>query len=258
MSSSPDVFDVRNKVAIVTGASSGLGKRFAQVLASRGAKVAIAARRTDALDRLSAGIKAAGGIAFATKLDVNDEQSVVSAVKAIESALGPIDVLVNNSGTSISKPALEQTAEDWDAVVNVNLRGVFFMAKEVAKRMREGSRGGSIINIASILATRQTGSVLPYAVSKAGVVQLTKSLALEVARYNIRVNAIAPGYIETEINRDYFATDTGAAMIKRIPQRRIGSDSDLDGALLLLASDASRFMTGSVVTVDGGHLVSAL
>jgi NAD(P)-dependent dehydrogenase (short-subunit alcohol dehydrogenase family) len=250
--------DLSGKVALVTGASSGLGRRFALVLAEQGAAVGIAARRIDALDAVVKEIKARGGKAFATKLDVSDEQSVTAAVTAIEQSLGPVDILVNNSGTSIAKPALEQTSADWDAVVNVNLRGVFLMANEVARRMRDQRRGGSIINIASILGERQAGAVLPYAVSKAGVIQLTKSLALEIARYNIRVNAIAPGYIETDINSDFFKTDAGAAMIKRIPQRHIGNESDLDGALLLLASNASQFMTGSVLAVDGGHLVSSL
>jgi NAD(P)-dependent dehydrogenase (short-subunit alcohol dehydrogenase family) len=250
--------DLTGKVALVTGASSGLGRRFALVLAAQGAAVGVAARRTAALEALVTEITAAGGKAFATKLDVSDEQSVTTAVAAVEQALGPIDVLVNNSGIGIAKPALEQTSADWDAVMNVNLRGVFLMASEVGRRMRDRKHGGSIINIASILGARQGGAVLPYAVSKSGVIQLTKSLALEVARYSIRVNAIAPGYVETEMNSDFFQTDAGAALIKRIPQRRIGSASDLDGALLLLASNASQFMTGSVIAVDGGHLVSAL
>jgi NAD(P)-dependent dehydrogenase (short-subunit alcohol dehydrogenase family) len=250
--------DLRGKVALVTGASSGLGRRFALVLAQQGAAVGIAARRTEALAAVVKEIVAAGGKAFATKLDVTDEASVNAAVADVEKALGHIDVLVNNSGTSITKPALEQTAADWDAVVNVNLRGVFLMANAVARAMRDHGSGGSIINIASILGERQAGLVLPYAVSKAGVIQLTKSLALEVARFNIRVNAIAPGYIATDINSQFFTTDAGAAMIKRIPQRRVGKDSELDGALLLLASNASQFMTGSVLTVDGGHLVSSL
>jgi NAD(P)-dependent dehydrogenase (short-subunit alcohol dehydrogenase family) len=250
--------DLTGKVALVTGASSGLGRRFATVLAEQGAAVGIAARRTDALADLVREITARGGKAFATRLDVSDESSVARAVADIENALGPIDVLVNNAGTSITKPALEQTAADWDAVISVNLRGVFLMANEVGRRMRDSRRGGSIINIASILGERQTGFVLPYAVSKAGVIQLTKSLALETARYNIRVNAIAPGYIATEMNSEFFTTDVGAALIKRIPQRRLGNESELDGALLLLSSDASKFMTGTVITVDGGHLVSAL
>jgi NAD(P)-dependent dehydrogenase (short-subunit alcohol dehydrogenase family) len=250
--------NLTGKVALVTGASSGLGRRFARVLAQQGAAVALGARRVDALEALADELRNTGGKAFAIKLDVSDEQSVQAGVAAVEAALGPIDVLVNNSGISIVKPALEQTAEDFDAVMNVNLRGVFLMATAVGRRMRDANRGGSIINIASILGERQASHILPYAVSKAGVVQLTKSLALEVARHNIRVNAIAPGYIETEINSDFFKTEQGAALIKRIPQRRIGRETDLDGALLLLASDASSFMTGSVVTVDGGHLVSGL
>jgi NAD(P)-dependent dehydrogenase (short-subunit alcohol dehydrogenase family) len=250
--------ELHGKTALVTGASSGLGRRFASVLAAHGATVAVAARRIDALEALVAEIGAAGGKAFATKLDVSDEQSVNECVAAVEAALGPIDILVNNSGIGIAKPALEQTSADWDAVMNVNLRGVFLMASAVARGMRKAGRGGSIINIASILGERQSGAVLPYAVSKAGVIQLTKSFALELARFDIRVNAIAPGYIETDINREFFKTDGGAALIKRIPQRRIGTESDLDGALLLLASDASSFMTGSVITVDGGHLVNSL
>ncbi|HYM34444.1 MAG TPA: SDR family oxidoreductase, partial [Steroidobacteraceae bacterium] len=193
-----------------------------------------------------------------TRLDVSDEQSIRQAVDATGKALGPIDMLVNNSGISINKPALEQTAKGWDELMDVNLRGVFLMAKEVAIRMRDSRRAGSIINIASILSTRQSSHLLPYATSKAGVLQFTKTFALEMARYNIRVNAIAPGYIETDMNREFFTTDAGKALIKRIPQRRIGQDSDLDGALLLLASGASAFMTGSVITVDGGHLVSGL
>jgi NAD(P)-dependent dehydrogenase (short-subunit alcohol dehydrogenase family) len=250
--------NLTGKTALITGASSGLGRHFALAMAEQGARVAVAARRVDALAEVVAEIKAAGGQAFATHLDVTDEKSVAAAIGACEHALGPLDVLVNNSGVSIAKPALEQTAADWDAVVNTNLRGVFLMATEAARAMQRSKRGGSIINIASILGFRQIGHVLPYAVSKAGVVQLTKSLALEVARYNIRVNAIAPGYFATDINREFFTTEIGAAMVKRIPQRRLGKAEELVGALLLLASDASAFMTGSTITVDGGHLVSAL
>ena len=246
------------KVALVTGASSGLGRRFATVLAEQGVAVGLAARRVDALESLANEIRARGGKAFAVKLDVAEEQSAIDAVAAVEKALGSIDILVNNSGVSIVKPALEQTAQDWDDVMNVNLRGVFLMAREVGRRMRDCGKGGNIINIASILGKRQIAGVTPYAVSKAGVIQFTKSMALEVARYNIRVNAIAPGYVETDINRHFFQSDAGAAMIKKIPQRRIGKEGDLDGALLLLASDASSFMTGSVITVDGGHLVNSL
>src|SRR5690349_20565975 len=185
--------DLSGKTALVTGASGGLGKEFALALAQQGAHVAVAARRLDALAQVVKEIESAGGKAMAVRLDVNDEQSIKECIAACQSTLGGVDVLVNNSGISIVKPALEQTAADWDAVINTNLRGVFLMATEAARAMRESKRGGNIINIASILGFRQIGQVLPYAVSKAGVVQLTKSLALEVARYNIRVNAIAPG-----------------------------------------------------------------
>ena len=250
--------DLTGKTVLVTGASSGLGRNFALSLAQQGARVAVAARRVDALSAVVEEIQSLGGQAFAARLDVTDESSVKDCIAAVQSSLGSIDVLVNNSGVSIAKPALEQTAADWDAVVNTNLRGVFLMATEVARAMRDSNRGGSIINIASILGFRQIGHVLPYAVSKAGVVQLTKSLALEVARYNIRVNAIAPGYFATDINRDFFDTDAGAAMLRRIPQRRVGQADELMGALLLLASDASSYMTGTTITVDGGHLVSSL
>ena len=156
------------------------------------------------------------------------------------------------------KPLLEQTEQDWDAVVDVNLKGAFLVATEVARRMRDDGQGGSIVNIESILSFRQTPSIAPYAASKAGLTQLTKSMALELARYRIRVNGIAPGYFVTDINRDFFQTEAGAALVKRVPQRRSGNVEDLDGPLLLLASDASRYMTGATLVVDGGHLLSTL
>jgi NAD(P)-dependent dehydrogenase (short-subunit alcohol dehydrogenase family) len=246
------------KTAVVTGASSGLGRHFAMTLAKHGMRVVLASRRLPALQEVANEISVAGGQATVVRLDVTDPDSVRDAVIECERMLGPIDVLINNSGINITKPALDQTVADWDAVMNTNLRGVFLMATEVGRSMRNANRGGSIINIASIMGLRQAGQVLPYAVSKAGVIQLTKTLALEMARYQIRVNAIAPGYIETNINRDHFATDAGKTMIKRIPQRHLGQPQDLDGALLLLASDAGAFMTGSVITVDGGHVVSGL
>jgi NAD(P)-dependent dehydrogenase (short-subunit alcohol dehydrogenase family) len=255
---SSHAFSVAGKVALITGASSGFGKHFAKVLAREGAKVGLAARRGDALQSLAQEIRSAGGVAAVAQLDVADVASISTAVAAIERDLGRIDVLVNNSGTSIVKPTLEYTEQDWDAVVDVNLKGAFFVATEVARRMRTDARGGSIINIESILSFRQTGHIPAYVASKAGLTQLTKTLALELARYNIRVNGIAPGYFSTDINRDYLASDAGAAMIKRIPQRRAGNVEDLEGPLLLLASDASRYMTGTTLVVDGGHLVSGL
>ena len=243
---------------MITGASSGFGQHFATVLAREGAKVGLAARRLDALESLAKEIRSAGGIAAVAKLDVADVASISQAVATIERELGRIDVLVNNSGTTVVKPILEQTEQDWDAVVDVNLKGAFFVATEVARHMRADGRGGSIINIESILSFRQTGHIPGYLASKAGLTQLTKSMALELARYNIRVNGIAPGYFATDINRDYLASEAGAAMIKRIPQRRPGNIEDLEGPLLLLASDASRYMTGTTLVVDGGHLVSSL
>lgn len=249
---------LRGKVALVTGASSGLGRHFASVLANAGASVGLAARRTDALQALAAEITSGGGKAAVARLDVTDSRSIAAAVAAIESELGPIDILVNNSGTSVAKGVLEQTEQDWDDVVDVNLKGAFLMATEVARRMRERGEGGSIINIESILSFRQAGHVAPYAASKAGLTQLTRSLALELARCGIRVNGIAPGYFATEINQGFFDTEPGQALIRRIPQRRVGNYEDLDGPLLLLASDASRYMTGSTLVVDGGHLCSSL
>lgn len=250
--------DLSGKVALVTGASSGLGRHFASVLAAQGVKVGLAARRVDALEQTAVAIRATGGVAAAVRMDVTQSDCVIAAIQEVEAALGPIAILVNNSGVSVSKPVLEQTEADWDAVVDVNLKGAFLVATTVARRMRETQRPGSIINIESILSFRQAGSIVPYAASKAGLTQLTRNMALELARYAIRVNGIAPGYFATDINREFFETEPGRALIKRIPQRRIGEVDDLNGPLLLLASDASRYMTGATLVVDGGHLCSSL
>jgi NAD(P)-dependent dehydrogenase (short-subunit alcohol dehydrogenase family) len=252
------LLDLHGKVALVTGASGGLGQHFATVLAQAGASVGLAARRLDKLQALAQGISQSGGRAASVQLDVQQPDSILASVASIEAALGPIDILVNNSGIAIQKPALETTAEDWDAVLDVNLKGTFLMATAVARSMCQHDRGGSIINIESILSFRQTQKVASYAASKSALTQLTRSLALEWARYRIRVNGLAPGYFATDINREFFASEPGAALIKRIPQRRVGEPRDLDGPLLLLASDASRYMTGTTLTVDGGHLCSAL
>ena len=250
--------DLRGKVALVTGASSGLGRHFASVLAREGVKVGLGARRVDALQDVAAEIRAQGGSASVAALDVTNAASIANAVQHIERELGPIDILVNNSGTSVSKPLLEHTESDWDAVVDVNLKGAFLVATEVARHMRDAGRPGSIINIESILSFRQAGAIAPYAASKAGLTQLTRSMALELARFRIRVNGIAPGYFATDINREFFETELGRALIKRIPQRRLGDVKDLEGPLMLLASDASRYMTGATLVVDGGHLCSSL
>ncbi|WP_114856965.1 SDR family NAD(P)-dependent oxidoreductase [Azospirillum brasilense] len=247
-----------NRTALVTGASAGLGRHFAGVLAAAGARVALAARRRESLDAAVAEIEAAGGQAIAVPLDVTDAASVRTGVRAAAGALGGLDILVNNAGATVAKPALDYAEEEWDRVIDTNLKGAFLTAQETARVMREQGRGGSIVNIASILGLRVAGHVVAYTASKAGLVQMTQALALEWARYGIRVNALAPGYMETDLNRDFLATDAGQALIRRVPQRRLGRLADLDGPLLLLCSDASAYMTGAVVPVDGGHLVSTL
>jgi NAD(P)-dependent dehydrogenase (short-subunit alcohol dehydrogenase family) len=251
-------FDLSGKVALVTGASSGLGVHFARTLASAGASVAIAARRADRLASLQAELQKPGAKAAAVALDVQSGQSVSAAFDAAEKGLGAIDIVVNNAGISIVKPALEMAEEDWDAVVDTNLRGAWLVAQTAGKRWVAAKRAGVIVNIASILGLRTIGQVAPYNASKAGLIHLTRALAMEWARHDIRVNAICPGYIETEMNSDFWKTPAGQRLIDRIPQRRIGKPEHLDGALLLLASEAGSFMTGSVLTVDGGHTVSSL
>ena len=245
--------DLTGKTALVTGASSGLGLHFAEVLARHGAHVILAARRTDAIDDAAKRIIAKGGKAEALSLDVTASLDHAFAVMGTR-----LDIVVNNAGISLPSSAIDMTEADFSRVIDTNLTGVFSVAQRAARAMREGNRGGSIVNIASILGLRVAGHVAAYAASKAAVVQLTKALALEWARYGIRVNALCPGYIETPINRDFFTTDQGKALINRIPQRRLGTPEDLDAPLLLLCSDASSYMTGSSLVVDGGHLVSSL
>jgi NAD(P)-dependent dehydrogenase (short-subunit alcohol dehydrogenase family) len=247
-------FDLSGKVALVTGASSGLGSHFAHCLGEAGASVVIAARRADRLQSLQAELAAKGVSAKAVDLDVQSAESVTAALDVA----GPLDIVINNAGISIVKPALEMPEKDWDAVVDTNLRGAWLVAQGAAKRWAAEKRPGSIVNIASILGLRTIGQVAPYNASKAGLIHLTQALAMEWARYQIRVNAICPGYIETEMNGAFWKTPGGQKLIDRIPQRRIGQPEHLDGALLLLASEAGDFMTGSVITVDGGHVVSSL
>jgi len=247
-------FDLSGKTALVTGASSGLGTHFARCLGAAGASVVLAARRADRLQSLQAELANDGIAARSVELDV---QSAPSIAQALDAA-GPIDIVVNNAGISIVKPALEMPEEDWDAVVDTNLRGAWLVTQGAAKRWVADKRPGSIVNIASILGLRTIGQVAPYNASKAGLIHLTRALAMEWARYKIRINAICPGYIETEMNSAFWKTPGGQRLIERIPQRRIGQPEHLDGALLLLASDAGTFMTGSVITVDGGHTVSTL
>jgi NAD(P)-dependent dehydrogenase (short-subunit alcohol dehydrogenase family) len=249
---------LHGKCALVTGAFGGLGRHFALTLVRAGARVGLVGRRLQAGDALAAEIRAAGGHATAQAMDVTDAHSVHAAVDAVVQALGPLDVLINNAGVAVTKPFLEVTEQDWSDVVDVNLTGAWRVAQAVARHMRDAGRGGSIVNIASITGLRAAGAISAYVASKAGLIRLTQAMALELARYRIRVNALAPGYIETGINRAFFASDAGQALVKRIPQRRIGRAEELDGPLLLLASEASSYMTGSVLVADGGHLVSSL
>ena len=250
------LFDLTGEVALVTGASSGLGRQFSKTLAAHGVKVGIAARRTDRLARLKSDIEAAGGEAVAVTLDVADPGQVAPAFDQLESAFGTATLVVNNAGLAIQKMALDMTREDWRRIMDVNLDGVWHVAQEGARRMAEAGRQGSIINIASLLALRVAKTLSAYAVSKAAVKQLTEALALEFARHGIRVNAIAPGYVLTEINREFFDTVQGRELIKSIPQRRIAEPEELDGTLLLLASKASGFMTGSTIIIDGGQALT--
>ncbi|MEO0318961.1 MAG: hypothetical protein RL404_2638 [Pseudomonadota bacterium] len=247
----------KGKVALVTGASSGLGARFAKVLADAGATVVLAARRTDRLKELRAEIESAGGAARLVTLDVTDHASIKAAIAHAETEAGPIDILVNNSGVSTTGKLVDVTPEDYDFVFDTNTKGSFFVAQEVAKRMilrskAEPSRQFRIINIASVAGLRVLSQIGVYCMSKAAAVQMTKAMALEWGRYGINVNAICPGYIETEINRDYFASEGGKKLIDVLPRKRVGKPEDLDGLLLLLSSDESRFINGAIMTADDG------
>ncbi len=253
MTEAASTFDLNGQVAIVTGASSGLGRHFALTLARAGAKVAVAARRPDPLDELVRQIEAFDGRAIPVPLDVTQTDSVRACVRVAETELGPISILVNNAGVALDKPVFDQDEADWDRVLDTNLKGAWLMAQEVARHMARLGHGGTIVNIASILGLGGTGQLAPYCASKGGLINLTRALAVELARHQIRVNALAPGYIETDINREFLSGEAGRALVKRVPQQRFGRPEDLDGALLLLASKAGRYMTGTVLLVDGGQ-----
>ncbi|MEQ5837316.1 glucose 1-dehydrogenase [Marinobacter sp. NFXS9] len=251
------MIDLRGRRALVTGASSGLGAHFAQTLANAGAEVLVAARRRERLEKLVRQIRESGGWAEALVLDVSSSESVAQAMQAAF-AQAPLDILINNAGVTVVRPALEQTEEDWDGVLGTNLKGGWLVAVEASRWMVRHKHPGSIVNIASILGERVAGNVAPYAVSKAALLQMTRALALELARHGIRVNALAPGYVSTELNQEFLASEAGQRLLSRIPQRRFVEPRDLDGALLLLASEAGRAITGATLAVDGGHLLSSL
>jgi 3-oxoacyl-[acyl-carrier protein] reductase len=248
------MFRLDGQVALVTGASGGLGARFAEVAAANGASVMLVARRGDRLKALQAKIEKAGGGAGLVEADVTDRASMARAFDAAEKAFGTVTLLVNNAGIAHSTRALELTGEEWRRVLDTNLDAVFFTAQEAARRMLAAGKRGSIVNIASILGLAVSKGTIAYAAAKAGVVQITKALALELAFKGVRVNALAPGWFVTEINRE-FLTGEGTGMTRQIPAGRFGEDGDLDGAFLLLASDAGRYLAGTVIVVDGGQML---
>jgi NAD(P)-dependent dehydrogenase (short-subunit alcohol dehydrogenase family) len=254
-------FSLQGRTALVTGGFSGLGRHFADVLTANGARVALIGRRIELGREVAAAIGVTvgrPGDVRAYQADVTDAKNVAAAFAQVTGELGVPTIIVNNAGTVARAPSIELADGDWSAVVDVNLSGVFRVAQAAAREMVAAGQAGSIINIASILGLRVRPQVAAYAATKAGVVQLTKALALEWAEHRIRVNALAPGYFETDINRDLLRSPAGQALIGRVPQKRVGQLADLDGPLLLLASDASAYMTGAVIPVDGGHLVGSL
>ena len=253
-----DLLSLDGRKILVTGASSGLGRHMAMTLAAAGAELVLAARNLAALNALVEELRATGARAHAVALDVSDEANVKAAFAGINERHGAMDVVVNNAGVTVAKPMLEQTAQDWDHVLDTNLRGTFLVTTEAARAMVAARKPGAIVNIASILGERVAGAIAGYCASKAGLVQLTKSTALELARHGIRCNALLPGYIVTELNRDFLESDGGERLRSRIPTRRFGQMSDLDGPLLLLAGAAGSHITGATLAVDGGHLVSSL
>lgn len=251
-----DPFSLEGRVALVTGASSGLGAHFAQVLASRGAKVAVAARREDKLIAIADQIQRAGGRALPVVMNVSDAKSVDHALTEIETELGPIGILVNNAGIAMTAPALEIAEEDWDAVIATDLKGAWLVAQSTARHMVKLGHGGAIINIGSILGLQAAAQVPAYSAAKAALHQLTRALAVEWVRHGIRVNTLAPGYIETDLNKEFLGGPAGTAILKRNPMRRAGQIHELDGALLLLASEAGSYINGAILVIDGGHSIA--
>ncbi len=252
--------DLSGRVALVTGASGGLGAQFAKTLSKAGAAVVLASRRLDKLKELRAQIEAAGGDAHVVELDVTDHASIKAGVAHAETEVGPIDILVNNSGVSTTQRIQDVGEEDYDFIFNTNVKGAFFVAQEVGKRMLARSRGaapgtyagGRIINIASMAGLRVLPQIGVYCMSKAAVVQMTKAMALEWGKFGINVNAICPGYIDTEINHHHWETEQGKKLVQMLPRKRVGKPEDLDALLVMLASGESHFVNGAVIAADDG------
>jgi NAD(P)-dependent dehydrogenase (short-subunit alcohol dehydrogenase family) len=250
--------DLSGQVALVTGASSGLGAHFAKVLSQAGATVVAAARRIDRLESLVANIAATGGKAIAVEMDVNNSDSVVAAFDTVQASVGVISIVVNNAGVADPSRFIDSTEENWDFTVDTNLKAVWRVSREASERMIQAGVSGSIVNISSILGLHPSANNTLYATAKAGVIQLTKNSAQELWRHNIRVNALCPGYFETEINADFFKSEKGVQYLKKIPPRRLGQMDELTMPLLMLASNAGSFISGIALPVDGGHLVQSL
>ena len=252
--------DLSGRVALITGASSGLGEQFARTLSRAGAGVVLAARRMERLKTLRAELESEGGDAHVVELDVTDHDSIKSAIAHAETEMGTIDILVNNSGVSTQQKLTDVQPEDYDYVMGVNTRGAFFVAQEVAKRMIARSRGaapgtftgGRIVNVASVAGLRVFGQLGVYCMSKAAVVHMTRAMALEWGRFGINVNALCPGYIDTEINHHHWQTEGGQKMIATLPRKRVGEPRDLDSALMMLCANESRFVNGAVLSADDG------